>query len=421
MRVMMLAQFYPPLIGGEERFVRDLSVQLAARGHEVSVVTLWQDGLKRFEIDEDVRVYRISGTIHRLTSLGNPEARRHAAPLPDPELTNNLRRIISAEKPEIVHGHNWMAHAFLPLKHWSQARFVMSVHDYSVICAKKKLIYQDALCSGPGLAKCFACATDHYGLKGIPTVVGNWVMNAVERAEVDIFLPVSKAVAELNAIVSQKLPYRILTPFVPDDITELGEAPDEFLEKLPREPFLLFIGAFGRYKGVDVLLEAHARMKNPPPLVIIGYQTSEHPVRTTYLADNVTVILDAPRQSVLAACQRSLAGVFPSTWAEPFGIVALEAMACGRPVVASRIGGLQDIVQHEVTGLLVTPGDVDLLQEALERLNENPQMAQRMGEAGKSRVHEFLASTVTPHYERVYDELLERDGTPEPADLRMPV
>jgi len=307
-------------------------------------------------------------------------------------------------------------HAFLPLKRWSKARLVMSLHDYSLICAKKKLIYRDAACSGPGLVKCLECSADHYGMvKGPLTAFGNWVMSATERAMVDIFLPVSEAVAEYNGIIEHNLPYKIVTPFVPDEVAAMQDTAEDFISQLPQEPFLLFVGAFGRYKGVDVLLQAHARLENAPPLVIIGYQTSEHPVRTTDLADNVTVILDAPRHHVMAACRRSLFGLVPSVWAEPFGIVALEAMACGRAVIASDIGGLRDIVQDGVTGLLVPPGDVEALRWAMRQLVDAPEQRERMGAAGKQRLREFLASTVTPRYENVYRDLLEAHGSPETA------
>jgi glycosyltransferase involved in cell wall biosynthesis len=416
MRVLMLAQFYPPLIGGEERFVRDLSVQLAARGHDVSVVTLQQAGLPAFETDQGVRIYRVGGTLQRVSRFFSDTSRRHAAPLPDPELMAHLRRVIRLERPEIVHGHNWMVHAFLPLKRWSKARLVMSLHDYSLVCAKKKLIYRDSACSGPGPLKCLECSVDHYGLlKGPLTALGNWAMSAAERAMVDIFLPVSQAVAESNGLTDHALPYRIVTPFVPDEIAALPDADEAFLNRLPQEPFLLFVGAFGRYKGVDVLLQAHAALDDPPPLVIIGYQTSEHPVQTTDLAANVTVILDAPRAHVMAACRRSLLCLVPSVWAEPFGIVALEAMACGRAVIASEIGGLRDIVQDGVTGLLVPPGDVAALSLALQRLIQTPGERERMGAAGRQRLREFLASTVTPRYENVYRDLLAAHDSAETA------
>lgn len=410
MRIMMLAQFYPPIIGGEERFAQDLSMQLAARGHAVSVVTLWQDGLPEFENADGVRVYRVKGTMQRMSGLFSDQSHTHAPPFPDPELIGEIKRVIALEKPEIVHAHNWIIHSFLPLKAWSKAGLVLSLGDYSLICAKKKLIYKDGdACDGPGFLKCLGCGADHYGAaKGVPTVFANWLMGVPERHLVDRFLPVSRAVAEKNGLVSGNQPFEIVPPFVRDEIG--AEAPaldDEWLSQLPDTGFLLFVGAFGRYKGVDVLLEAHAGLRDAPPLVIIGYQTAEHPVQTTDLPENVVVLKDVPHDAVMEAWRRSLIGLVPSVWAEPFGIVVLEAMACGSPVIASDIGGLSDIVQDGQTGLLVPPGDAAALRNAIQRLLCDENLRRKMSNAGKARVSEFSTSAVLPRYERVYRQVIE--------------
>src|SRR5437899_4028640 len=109
MRILMLAQFfYPPTIGGVERHVADLSIELAARGHDVAVATLCHKGFPEFEIDRGVRIHRIRGTMQRVGMLFSESDRRHVPPFPDPELMYALRRIILEERPDIVHAHNWM-------------------------------------------------------------------------------------------------------------------------------------------------------------------------------------------------------------------------------------------------------------------------------------------------------------------------
>src|SRR6266566_1127367 len=162
MRILMLAQFYPPLISGEERYVRDLSLELIARGHDVAVATLWQEGLPPFECDQGVRVHRIRSSTQRMDALFRDKERRHAPPFPDPEALWALRRIIIHERPDIVHAHNWIVHSFTPLKVWSKAKLVVTLHDCSFICAKQDLEHEGAVCSGPGLMKCLECATEHY-------------------------------------------------------------------------------------------------------------------------------------------------------------------------------------------------------------------------------------------------------------------
>src|SRR5215469_5189896 len=112
MRILMLSQFYPPIIGGEEIHVQNLSRALAARGHDVAVVTLWHAGMSPFEEDQGARVYRVRALTQRLPWLFSESGRRHAPPWPDPETTRALRDIIRRERPQIVHAHNWMIHTF---------------------------------------------------------------------------------------------------------------------------------------------------------------------------------------------------------------------------------------------------------------------------------------------------------------------
>ena len=140
MRILMLAQFYPPTIGGEERHVGDLSIELAARGYSVSVATLWHKGLADFEIDQGVRIHRIRGTMQRMSVLFSYDDRQFAPPFPDPEALWALRRIILQERPDIIHAHNWIVHSFTPLKVWSKAKLVMTLHDYSLVCVQKRLM-----------------------------------------------------------------------------------------------------------------------------------------------------------------------------------------------------------------------------------------------------------------------------------------
>ena len=407
MRLLMLAQFYPPIIGGEERFAKDLSVAMAARGHEVAVVTLWHEGSKEFEVEEGVRIYRVRSTIGRVEKMHSDPTRRHAPPFPDPEVTLALRRIIAQEQPDIVHGFNWIAYSFVPLKPFTRAKFVMSLCDYSLVCAKKKLIYLDVPCSGPQLGKCLKCAGEHYGKAvGAMTTLTNWTMRLSEQVTVDIYAPVSQAVADLCGLEESKLPYRVLPNFVADEIGQPRGDFGSYTDQLPDGDFLLFVGAFSRYKGVEVLAEAHARLENPPPLVIIGYQTSEYPVDTSKFGSNVIVLKNWPNGAVLEAWRRSLIAFAPSLWAEPFGIVVLEAMAVGKPVIASRTGGLTDIVADGETGLLVEPGNVAALAQATQSLLDDPARREQMGQAGRERVKRFMVSSVVPLYEQTYRELL---------------
>jgi len=105
----------------------------------------------------------------------------------------------------------------------------------------------------------------------------------------------------------------------------------------------------------------------------------------------------------------SHAAVFacPSVY-EPFGIINLEAMACGTPVVASAVGGILEVVEDGKTGLLVPPARPDELAAALRRLLEDPALARSMGEAGRKRVEEkFSWASVAARTQQVYGDAID--------------
>ncbi len=411
MRILMLAQFYPPTIGGEEQHVRTLSAALAARGHRVAVATLWHQGLPEFELDGAVRVYRIKGSTQRLGWLFSESGRRHAPPLPDPELTLALGRIVRRERPQIVHAHNWLVHSFVPIKRLSGARLVMTLHDFSLVCAQKNLLYRDTVvCSGPGLRKCLRCAADHYGAaKGIVTLAANQAAAGFERSAVDRFIAVSRATATGNGLPQGTVPWEVVPNFLPEpDGDALAFDDGALLEQLPEEPYLLFVGDLRRFKGIETLFRAYERLEAAPPLVLIGRRCADTPAHLP----RSTVTLGAwPHAAVLRAWRRALFGLVPSIGIETFGIVALEAMAAGRPVIASNIGGLPDVVADGETGLLVPPGDATALAAAMHRLLVDAPLRERMGAAACRRAAGFRAEQVVARIEETYRRLLAGAGT----------
>ena len=410
MRVLLLSQFYPPIIGGEERHVRDLAVQLAARGHAVSVATIWHQGLPEFEMDHGVRVHRIRSTMQRSPALFSEVTRFHAPSFPDPELMLGLRRIVQDERPDIVHAHNWLVYSFLPLKTCSKAKLVLTAHDVSIRCATKKLSYRGNNCSGPSPLKCLDCAYAHYGLpKGPPIVVSHWLMGFAERAAVDLFIPVSHAVKIANNLTSEKLPVKVIPNFVRDDIATINAERHPKLNELPDGDFMLYVGAFGRYKGLNELFRAYADLHDAPPLVVIGYTIPESPVQTDNLPPGIVVLKNWPHEAVMQAWQRCMFGLVPSISFDSCPTTTIEAMAVGRPVIGTRIGGIPDQIVDGETGFLVPPGDVDALRQAMERLIADPALRARMGEAAKRKAVEFQASAVVERIEQSYRELL-REG-----------
>lgn len=400
----MLTQFYPPLIGGEGQHVRNLSAKLVARGHEVAVATLWQNGLPEREDDQGVQVYRLRSTSQTFNWLYQQGGRRQLPPAPDPATVGGIRQIVVQHRPTIVHAHNWMVHSFLPLKGWSRTPLVLSLHDYSLACSIKSFMRADNPCDGAERLKCLRCAARHYGaLKGVPVMLTHQVTSATAQAQVAMFLPVSQAVAEGNQLRESGLPYQVVSNFIADNAAEPAGDPSPYLNQLPTNGFLLYVGALTRIKGINTMLEAYAGMRNAPELVLIGRTDADTPQT---FPTGVRVLHNWPNYAVMAAWKHCIVGLVPSIWPEPCATVAMEAMACGRPVIASRTGGLVDIVEDGRTGLLVAPGDANALSAALTHLLADPQRCVEMGRAAEERVERFRASSVVPAIEAVYDKVI---------------
>jgi glycosyltransferase involved in cell wall biosynthesis len=195
-----------------------------------------------------------------------------------------------------------------------------------------------------------------------------------------------------------------------DTRVRLSEDVARALEQLPREPFILFVGALRRVKGVPELLAAYESLAAPPPLVLVGTLEPDTPTIPT----NVEVLTDLPYEAVLRAWDRSLFGVMPSLLGEPFGTVVCEAMSRGKAVIGTTPSGHTDMITNGATGLLVPRGDVALLAHAMQTLIDQPELREHLAEAARARASEFTAEVSLPRIERLY--ALAAEKTPRQSD-----
>jgi glycosyltransferase involved in cell wall biosynthesis len=254
---------------------------------------------------------------------------------------------------------------------------------------------------------CVGGADHHSGrLTGPPTALGNWAGAAAERRSVAMFLPVSQAVARGAQLERRGLPFRVIPNFVPDAIAASEGHDNGTAVELPSRDFMLFVGDLTADKGIHVLLEAYGRLADPPELVLIGrpYLPAER------LPPGVTALGVLPSAAVMTAWRRSLIGVVPSIVPDSCPTVVIEAMAAGRPVVATRTGGIPDLVDDGRTGILVRPNAPGALAEALEKMIASPELRRRMSDAARVKLGQFTASRVVPQIERIYEVALGAGG-----------
>ncbi|MFN8535604.1 MAG: glycosyltransferase family 4 protein [Dehalococcoidia bacterium] len=410
MRVLILTQFYPPDIGGVERHVHSLAHQLVGAGHQVAVATLAFPGCPAVEDEDGVRIYRLEGVFQRMRWLYSG-ARRFAAPVAEPVLGAALERVVEAERPEIVHAHNWLVYPFLPVAKKHRLPIVYTLHDYGFACAQMRLTRGDENCDGPGPVKCLSCAAGHYGaFKGIATVLGMRMSDRDLVRAVDRFIPVSTAVARGNRLQDRMVPFEVVPNFVPDEFPPPDAEALRLTAMLPEPGYLLFVGDLKRDKGILPLLDAYQQIPNRPPLVLIGRRTPDVP---DALPEGAMLFESWPHAAVVEAFRHASVAFAPSIWEDPCPTVAMEAMLVGRPVIASRIGGLADIVEDGRSGLLVEPGNVAALRDSAIRLIDDPVFREALADGAAERARHFTASAVVPRIEAIYHEVLGRSGSGE--------
>jgi glycosyltransferase involved in cell wall biosynthesis len=262
---------------------------------------------------------------------------------------------------------------------------------------------------------------------GLPALTTRRMDRAVKRDARTRFMygrVVRRAVAISGAVRA-----RLIEGGVPADMIQLipsavdpellypqhGRAATRAAAGLGETPLLLVVAALVQRKGVDLLLSALARLADEglrPALWIAGQGPArpalERQARELGLEGRVRFL--GQRSDVadlLSACD---VFILPSRH-EGLGVAALEAMAAGRPIVATRVGGLAEAVVHERTGLLVPPEDPAALAAALARLLRDPALRARLAAEGPARIAEgFRADDLVEAYQSLYCEVLAEAG-----------
>ncbi|MBV9094988.1 MAG: glycogen synthase [Streptosporangiaceae bacterium] len=226
--------------------------------------------------------------------------------------------------------------------------------------------------------------------------------------------------ADIRTAYPEIDPERIIV--IRNGIDAAEYAPDPGTDLLDRygidcsRPYLIFVGRITRQKGLPVLLRAAPELVAEAQLVLLAglADTPEQLAEVTELVDGLRAsrsgVLWIPemlaKHEVIQLLSHATVFACPSVY-EPLGIVNLEAMACGTAVVASRTGGIPEVVADGETGLLVPPGEPAPLAAALNALLTDPGRAAQLGQAGRKRaVSEFSWAAIAARTAALYDQLV---------------
>jgi glycosyltransferase involved in cell wall biosynthesis len=417
LNILIASDHYPPFIGGAHRQTQLLSRKLVQSGHRVAVATVWQPGLPTVQDEDGVTVYRLKQVRALFPGFAHDTRQRHQPPFPDPITIWQLRKLLNEFQPDIVHAYGWFSYSCAFALLGKNIPLLVSARDYAYSCPTRTLVYHDTeICSGPALTKCLSCAAHHYGTtKGYAADTGVYTGRDLLRHKLSGVHSISTYVQDIierdfletNHSRSGHDVVEAIIPSFREDDREDAAAPgpdiQKYLDRLPKEPFILFVGALRLVKGLEQLLAAYERLDSPPPLVLIGTVESDTP---RVFPKGVVVLESFPHKAVMAAWDHALFGVIPSLWPEPLGSVVYEGMSRGKAVIGTMPGGHTDMIVHHETGLLVPQADVDALADAMRELLDNPELRERLGRAARVRARLFTAGVVVPRFEQLYQQLV---------------
>ncbi|HYI15221.1 MAG TPA: glycosyltransferase [Thermomicrobiales bacterium] len=391
--------------GGLNVYVRELARQLDACGVDVDIFTRRTDSTtpEVAQISERVRVVSIEAGPPTVVPKDDlfcllPEFASEAA----------LYSLRAGVRYDAVHSHYWLSGwaAHLLKRYWNAP----TVHTFHTLARLKNVV-----AGAGGQESAVRVQIENRLLDVVDHVIAP---NPDERAEMVWRMGAN------NASICVIPPGVDLDRFHPHDAASARQRLG-----LPDNPLVLFVGRVDPMKGIETLLEGfqHLRSKpwsdSPPRLVFIGGTVERHGKRVTLgddllpvakraeelgIRDDIIFRGSEPQELLPDYYAAATVCAVPSRY-ESFGLVAVEAMACGLPVVASRAGGLKFTVEEEVSGLLVPVGDAEALGNALDRVIRDRDLRASLQVGARQAAIRFSWQTIGPAMLTLYERLAEGD------------
>jgi len=382
-KVLFLTHSFPRFTGDAPgSFLLRLAVALRSEDVRVHVVAPAAEGVPEKEELEGVTVERFRYAPRRYENLAyTGNMAQDVATSWSARLAligffgADFARSVSARRdftPDVIHAHWWFPSGVVGswLSRMSHRPLVTTMHGTDVRLAKKVGVSRPL----------FRSVLRH---SARVTTVSSWLAS------------------EVTSLVSVPQP----------DIAPMPVATERFKPDGSREEArFLFAGRLNRQKGLDHLLRGFASMRRPAMLDVVGEGSAASDLRLLAsqlgVSDRVVWHGQVNQKELVRFYQAATAVVVPSV-DEGLGLVAAEALLCETPVVAFRSGGLTDVIQHERTGILVTPGDTAQLASALDRVLDDPAHARELGQAGRLfALSAFSPESAAKRYSDIYKDVI---------------
>lgn len=412
MRVLMLSWEYPPrIVGGIARHVEELSWALAARPDtEVHVVTCNFPGAPDEEVFNNVHIHRVTPYeapgghrdfihwVHQLNAAMHDRAyaliREWLAPKKRTDAQQDPKKLTD-KNAIVLHAHDWLAHfCAARLKHEFKLPLVATIHATEF--GRNNGIHSD-------ISRYIDSVEKELTFEAWRVIVCSRFMQG--EVEFALNAPADKLDIIYNGVHAEKFDFEFPTEEATGFRAQFAA---------PEEKIIMFVGRGVREKGAQVLIEALPKVRagyHDAKLVICGGGYRQHLVdQASALGVGLHVYFTGFIRDDILLRLYKVADVacFPSLY-EPFGIVALEAMAAHTPVVVSDAGGLPEVVEAEVTGTVTWLNNSDSLAWGLLRALHNPHYVRAMADVAYERVKSVfnwdrIAGQTAEVYTRVWSE-----------------
>ncbi len=380
------------IVGGSDRYMLELSRLLQAKGH--TIVPFAAD-------HKDNEPSEWSQYFAPRVNFEQPGFKDVVRFLYSNSAARSLEHLLSGVNIDIAHLHIYYGQLtssiLRPLKKYG-VPIVQTLHEYKAVCPTYRMMVADKpchACRGHNYwrALLHRCNRRSYARTGLSVLEAylSRVMGAIR--DIDHFIAVSQF--QRNQLVEMGLPkdkVSVIHNFI--DLAGFESSQDI-------GGYFLFFGRVEAVKGIYTLIEASSRLSEIP-LLIVGngaeiVSAREICDRSGY--SNIKFCGFQSGDSLAQLIRGSICTITPSLWYETFGLTLLESFAYGRPVIASRIGGMTEVVSEGEDGFLVDSGNIDQLTERMQWMADNRGKAVEMGSAGKHKVaREFNSED---HYKKI--------------------
>nr|WP_320016109.1 glycosyltransferase family 4 protein [uncultured Desulfobacter sp.] len=311
----------------------------------------------------------------------------------------NIKRLIDKEEPDIAHLHNiyhQITPSILPVLHNAGVKIVLTLHDYKLICPNYLMLTKGKICQRcegksfwhAGLNRCEQGCTANSLLLVIEAY---WHYFYKSYEYVDTFIAPSFFMAEL---VSK---FRITK----EKITVLRNGVDieQFTVNDDDEGYALYFGRLSREKGIETFLEAHALIQTEISAKVVGTGFLLEDLKTRF--PDVEFLGYKQGQELIEIIRKAAFVVVPSEWYENCSMVVLEAMALGKPIIGSKIGGIPEQIDNGKTGFLFKMADKTDLAEKMTILLKDKMLRKTMGKAARLKLEQEYS--LKSHFEGLID------------------